>query len=95
MTSSTTPSSLADREPLSGAIFGRQTAAHERRTCGPREISCVKLADRITNLEPPPPHWPIEKRVGYLEEAHVIADKLAGASALLERSHSQQDRRAT
>jgi (p)ppGpp synthase/HD superfamily hydrolase len=27
-----------------------------------REVAMVKLADRITNLEPPPPHWTLEKR---------------------------------
>src|SRR5258708_2572005 len=32
----------------------------------PREVAMVKLADRITNLEPPPPKWTVEKRTAYL-----------------------------
>jgi (p)ppGpp synthase/HD superfamily hydrolase len=44
----------------------------------------VKLADRITNLAPPPAHWTADKRRSYRDEAIVIADTLAGASRLLE-----------
>lgn len=51
----------------------------------PREIWMVKLADRITNLEPPPSHWTLEKRRAYLAEATQILERLRGASALLER----------
>jgi (p)ppGpp synthase/HD superfamily hydrolase len=51
----------------------------------PREVWAVKLADRITNLEPPPPHWSAEKRRAYREEARLILDQLRGASALLEQ----------
>jgi (p)ppGpp synthase/HD superfamily hydrolase len=50
----------------------------------PKEIWVVKLADRITNLEPPPKKWPIEKVRKYLEEAREILAQLKGASALLE-----------
>jgi guanosine-3',5'-bis(diphosphate) 3'-pyrophosphohydrolase len=38
----------------------------------PKEIWAVKLADRITNLQPPPPHWDESKKMKYLEEAKVI-----------------------
>ncbi len=47
----------------------------------PREVQLVKLGDRITNLEPPPPQWTIEKRREYLAEAQTIYDALSGAHA--------------
>ncbi|MDP2345843.1 MAG: HD domain-containing protein [Deltaproteobacteria bacterium] len=51
----------------------------------PREVQLVKLADRITNLEPPPPKWSVEKRRGYREEARAILAALTGSSPLLEQ----------
>jgi (p)ppGpp synthase/HD superfamily hydrolase len=45
----------------------------------PREVWMVKLADRITNLEPAPPHWTAEKRVKYRAEAQQIHDALHAA----------------
>jgi (p)ppGpp synthase/HD superfamily hydrolase len=50
----------------------------------PREISMVKLADRITNLGPPPARWTTDKRRAYLAEGEVIATALAGASPWLD-----------
>ncbi|MEO8551374.1 MAG: HD domain-containing protein [Kofleriaceae bacterium] len=50
----------------------------------PREIWIVKLADRITNLAPPPEKWSSDKRRGYRDEAIQIADALAGASPVLD-----------
>jgi len=50
----------------------------------PREVWAVKLADRITNLAPPPAGWSSDKRRAYREEAIQIADALAGASPALE-----------
>jgi (p)ppGpp synthase/HD superfamily hydrolase len=50
----------------------------------PREIWMVKLADRITNLAPPPAHWTAEKCAGYRQEAIEIADALGSANALLD-----------
>lgn len=47
----------------------------------PREVWLVKLADRITNLEPAPPQWSEEKRLAYLAEAQVIHDALGEAHA--------------
>ena len=49
----------------------------------PPEIAMVKLADRITNLQPAPPTWSAAKRVRYRDEAIQIADALATASPLL------------
>jgi len=36
------------------------------------EVWAVKLADRITNLQPPPPHWDRQKIKNYREEATQI-----------------------
>lgn len=46
----------------------------------PREVWRVKLADRITNLEPAPPSWSVEKQRAYLAEAQQILDALGEAS---------------
>lgn len=43
----------------------------------------VKLADRITNLGPPPPQWSAEKRASYKAEAQRIHDALGAASPFL------------
>jgi len=51
----------------------------------PPQVAMVKLADRITNLEPPPPKWTLEKRIAYLEEAKAILAALTGTSPWLER----------
>lgn len=45
----------------------------------PFEIWAVKLADRITNLAPPPSHWSAEKNAGYRAEAQLIFDELKDA----------------
>ena len=47
------------------------------------EVWVVKLADRICNLQEPPPHWNASKRLRYAEEAHVIYQELHSASPLL------------
>lgn len=49
----------------------------------PREVWMVKLADRITNLAPPPADWSPAKRAAYRAEAIVIADALGEASPTL------------
>jgi (p)ppGpp synthase/HD superfamily hydrolase len=49
----------------------------------PPEIGMVKLADRITNLAPPPPAWTPEKCRAYRVEAEQILAALGGTSALL------------
>lgn len=41
-----------------------------------RAAAIVKLADRITNLQPPPAHWPGEKRAAYQAEARLILAEL-------------------
>jgi (p)ppGpp synthase/HD superfamily hydrolase len=49
----------------------------------PPEIWMVKLADRITNLQPPPAHWSREKIAAYREEAVLIHGCLGKASPFL------------
>ena len=55
----------------------------ERIQQQPREIWMVKMADRITNLQPPPKHWNPEKCSRYREEAEEILKKLGSASDYL------------
>lgn len=64
--------------------------ALDRIRTEPREIWVVKLADRITNLEPPPPHWSPEKCRKYHTEAQVIFTALQGVSALLDARIAQK-----
>ncbi|MDR1583945.1 MAG: adenylate kinase [Prevotellaceae bacterium] len=49
----------------------------------PKEIWAVKLADRITNLQPPPAYWTQEKIRQYHEEAQNIYDELKDGNAYL------------
>jgi (p)ppGpp synthase/HD superfamily hydrolase len=49
----------------------------------PGEVWMVKMADRITNLQPPPAHWDQEKIREYREEALLIHDKLREGSPFL------------
>jgi (p)ppGpp synthase/HD superfamily hydrolase len=49
----------------------------------PVEVWMVKLADRITNLQPPPAHWSKEKIKLYRAEAVGINAALKDASPLL------------
>lgn len=47
------------------------------------EVGAVKLADRITNLQPPRPSWSKEKIKAYHAEAIFILGKLAHCNAFL------------
>lgn len=49
----------------------------------PKEIWMVKLADRITNLQPPPKGWNDEKIARYKKGAELIYQELASASEYL------------
>lgn len=49
-----------------------------------KEASIVKLADRITNLQPPPPHWSIEKCHAYAIQAEIILSRLGGSHNFLK-----------
>ncbi len=56
----------------------------ERIRRQPREIWMVKLADRITNLQPPPEDWDTNKVADYRREAIEIHKALGSASGLLQ-----------
>jgi (p)ppGpp synthase/HD superfamily hydrolase len=49
----------------------------------PREIWMVKLADRIVNLQPPPPLWSVQKIDIYRQEAVHIWEVLSPADGYL------------
>ncbi len=49
----------------------------------PPEVWAVKLADRITNLQPPPYYWDKIKIKQYLEEAKMILEELAPGNEYL------------
>lgn len=49
-----------------------------------KEVWAVKLADRITNLQPPPKHWDRQKIKDYKKEAITILESLRGGNAYLE-----------
>ena len=54
------------------------------RQC-PREVWMVKMADRISNLQPPPGHWSGKKIMRYQSEARMILDALGEANAFLSQ----------
>lgn len=47
------------------------------------EVWAVKLADRITNLQPPPTFWDVSKRVRYRDEAIQILTELGDGNDYL------------
>ena len=49
------------------------------------EVWAVKLADRITNLQPPPAHWNNEKKIAYREEAKLILNELKDGNDYLAK----------
>jgi (p)ppGpp synthase/HD superfamily hydrolase len=49
----------------------------------PREVWIVKMADRITNLQPPPAHWTQQRIDDYRKEAVEIYNSLHSASVFL------------
>ena len=55
----------------------------ERIMKQPREVWMVKLADRITNLQPPPHYWDEKKIESYRNEARLILKRLGPANRYL------------
>ena len=56
----------------------------------PPSVQAVKLADRITNLQPPPGDWPAERRLRYAQQSQMIHDELALACPYLaDRLHQR------
>ena len=56
----------------------------QRIKAQPKEVRAVKLADRITNLQPPPKHWTADKMQTYQKEALLILEELKGTNDYLE-----------
>lgn len=62
----------------------------ERIKKQPKEVWAVKMADRISNLSPPPFHWTNDKKIKYLVEAKLIYDALKeGNEYLANRLNSK------
>ena len=57
----------------------------ERIRAQPVEVWAVKLADRISNLGPPPGHWNAERIARYATEAQMILETLGEAHEPLAR----------
>lgn len=55
-----------------------------------KEAWAVKLADRITNLQAPPPHWSDSKKREYRQEAQLIMESLKGGNPYLEERLAAQ-----
>ena len=50
-----------------------------------KEVGIVKLADRITNLQPPPKIWSKEKISNYLKQSRLISNQLKGKNDYLNK----------
>ena len=48
-----------------------------------KEVWAVKLADRITNLQPPPSIWDAKKIMKYLDESRIILSELRDGNRFL------------
>jgi guanosine-3',5'-bis(diphosphate) 3'-pyrophosphohydrolase len=57
----------------------------ERIKLQPKEVWTVKLADRTSNLQPPPASWDNDKRIAYHKMAGTILLELKGGNAYLEQ----------
>lgn len=53
------------------------------KNCGVKEAAIVKLADRITNLQPPPSFWSATKVRQYLEQAKFIQTELGAVNGYM------------
>ena len=50
-----------------------------------KEVWAVKLADRITNLQPPPANWSRARNIKYLKESQIILDELRDGNQYLAK----------
>lgn len=73
---------LSKNSNLSGKVAQMEDSL-ERIKKQPAEVWMVKLADRITNLQPPPKHWNEEKIHAYRDEAGLILKHLGQANEFL------------
>lgn len=72
--------------------LNQMTECLDRIRRQPREIWRVKLADRITNLQPPPGHWSKKRIIEYHAEAQIILATLKDASPFLAERLSMKVR---
>ena len=56
----------------------------------PKEIWAVKLADRITNLMPPPSDWTKEKIEHYISDSKMILEELKDGNSYLTNRLSEK-----
>jgi (p)ppGpp synthase/HD superfamily hydrolase len=75
--------SIGENLPKQQKKDRQMTDSLERIKQQPREIWMVKMADRITNLQPPPKDWTKEKINRYREEAITIYELLKEGSEYL------------
>jgi (p)ppGpp synthase/HD superfamily hydrolase len=73
---------LTKRESV-GDKAAQMADSLDRIKAQPKAVWIVKLADRITNLQPPPSQWPNEKCTRYRDEAIAIQQSLGSASSYL------------
>ena len=74
-------SALSKRKDLPKAEAMADSLARIRQQ--PKAVWAVKLADRITNLQPPPKRWTAAKRTQYQSEARAILEALGAGNAVL------------
>ncbi len=74
---------LEKSQQLADSLDSHSERLRQRIQEQPIEIWMVKLADRITNLQPPPAHWTTEKIAKYRDEAIEIHTRLQAASPFL------------
>jgi len=55
-----------------------------------KEVWAIKLADRITNLQPPPSHWDNARKIKYQKEAQLILEALGAGNAFLAKKLEQK-----
>ena len=67
----------------------RMADSLERIRAQPAEVWMVKMADRITNLQPPPSHWTAERITAYRQEAIHIHQTLHTANIYLSTQLNQ------
>ncbi len=71
------------KDPSLPSAEARMADSLSRIRQQPRPVWMVKLADRITNLQPPPGHWDGARIEAYRKEAALILSELGAASAYL------------
>lgn len=75
--------SALTKDPAAGDKRTQTRDSLARILAQPPEVAMVKLADRITNLQPPPSHWPADRVREYRDEAREIHAALGAACPVL------------